>query len=226
MYLATFQLLGTEDLAYIRAALSGTDWAEGKGSAGYLAQSAKVNWQLPPDHPTAVQLGNAVIEACNSNEQLLSFSLPLRYAPPQFSSYQDGHSYGRHFDGAIRPVPDGGEPVRTDLAATVFLSEQGAYEGGELCIEEGQTRREVKLAAGQVCIYSSRYVHEVKPVTSGNRLAAFFWIQSMVRSDAQRQILYELDQVIQRLGSVDASDANAMELANVYHNLLREWAET
>ncbi len=226
MFLASFQLLDRQSLQQIQEELAAAEWSDGRGSAGYLSQTAKQNLQLAPDNPIAQKLSGRLLQVLNSNESVIAFALPLHYVPPQFNLYRDGQHYARHIDGSIRPVDSENFTVRTDLAGTVFLSDPESYQGGELCVEDGQESREIKLSAGEVCIYSSRHVHQVKSVSSGQRLAAFFWIQSLVRNDSQRQILHELDKTIQRMGQANPSDENVVNLANIYHNLLREWAET
>lgn len=226
MFFASFPLLGADMLEQIRMDLENASWEDGKGSAGYLSQAVKQNCQLPPHEPFAMECGNKILAALNASASIVSFALPLRYEPPQFNRYQNGQRYGRHIDGAIRPLNNSNHNIRTDLSATVFLSDPDSYAGGELCLEDGLENRQVKLPAGSVCIYSAQHVHQVMPVTKGQRLAAFFWIQSMVRSDSQRTILFNLDQTIQRMAGENPNDNNVVELANIYHNLLREWAET
>lgn len=220
------QVLTADELAQCREALSGVDWADGRGSAGYLSQAVKQNRQLPDNHPVASQLGELVVRALDRSSQFTAAALPLKIVPPLFNCYEDEGTYGRHVDGAIRPISGTPHRVRTDLSATLFLSDPGDYEGGELVIEDTLGPSEVKLAAGDMVLYPGTTVHRVKPVTSGQRLAAFFWIQSMVRSDQQRSILYELDNAIQKIATATPGQAALTDLAGVYHNLLRQWADT
>lgn len=220
------QVLNAQELAQCRAALDGVEWSDGRGSAGYLSRSVKHNRQLPDTHPVAMELGEVIIRALDRNERFTAAALPMKMVPPLFNCYENDGEYGRHVDGAIRPVTGTPHRVRTDLSATLFLSEPDSYAGGELVIVDSLGPAEVKLAAGDMVLYPGTSVHSVKAVTAGRRLAAFFWIQSMVRSDQQRAILYELDNAIQKIAT-DSPDQMALtDLAGVYHNLLREWADT
>jgi PKHD-type hydroxylase len=220
------QVLNKEELAQCRSALENVEWADGRGSAGYLSRAVKNNRQLPDNHPVARELGELVVRALDRNERFTAAALPQKLVPPLFNCYDSGGEYGRHVDGAIRPVTGTPYRVRTDLSATLFLSEPDSYEGGELVIEGNPGPGEVKLAAGDMILYPGTSVHGVRPVTSGRRLAAFFWIQSMVRSDQHRTILYELDNAIQEIASASPDQPALTNLAGVYHNLLREWADT
>ena len=220
------QVLNADELAQCRAALEGMDWSDGRGSAGYLSRAVKNNQQLPDDHPVARELGEVIIRALDRNERFTAAALPMKMVPPLFNCYEDGGDYGRHVDGSIRPVTGTPHRVRTDLSATLFLSDPGTYKGGELVIEDSLGPAEIKLAAGDMVLYPGTSVHGVKPVTSGRRLAAFFWIQSMVRSDQRRSILYELDNAIQKIATDTPEQGALTDLAGVYHNLLREWADT
>ena len=206
--------------------LDSIEWSDGRGSAGYLSQAVKNNRQLPDNHPVAIELGDLIMKALEGNQQFVAAALPVKMVPPLFNCYEgDGH-YGRHVDGAIRPVAGTPHRVRTDISATLFLSDPDSYEGGELIIEDSFGPSEVKLAAGDMVLYPGTSVHGVKPVTSGKRLAAFFWIQSMVRSDQKRSILYTLDNSIQQIARETPDQSALTDLAGVYHNLLREWADT
>ena len=220
------QVLTPDEVKECRAALEEVAWADGRGSAGYLSRAVKNNRQLPDDHPVARQLGELVVRALDRSEQFTAAALPMKMVPPLFNCYEGGGEYGRHVDGAIRPVTGTPHRVRTDLSATLFLSDPDTYTGGELVVEDSLGPSQVKLAAGDMVLYPGTSVHGVRPVTAGRRLAAFFWIQSMVRSDQRRTILYQLDQAIQAIAT-DTPDQGALtDLAGVYHNLLREWADT
>ncbi len=209
-----------------RSRLTDTHWSDGRGSAGYLSAAVKSNAQLPDNHPLARELGEIIIRALDGNARFTAAALPLKMVPPLFNCYENDAHYGSHIDGAIRPVTGTPYRVRTDLSATVFLSDPETYQGGELVIEDSNGPSEIKLAAGDMILYPGTSIHHVKPVTSGKRLAAFFWIQSMVRSDHHRTMLFELDNAIQKI-AMDSPDQSALtNLAGVYHNLLREWADT
>lgn len=219
-------VLDTRQLEHCTRALAGVDWSDGRGSAGYLSSAVKNNQQLPDNHPVARELGELLVRALDGNERFTAAALPMKLVPPLFNCYENAGHYGSHVDGAIRPVTGTPHRVRTDLSATLFLSDPDSYEGGELVIEEAFGPTEVKLAAGDMVLYPGNSVHHVKPVTKGKRLAAFFWIQSMVRSDQRRSILWSLDNAIQKIAGEHPDQAALTDLAGVYHNLLREWADT
>ena len=219
------QVLDPATVARFRGALEQADWSDGRGSAGYLSQAVKRNRQLPDDHPLARELGEKIIRILDGNQQFTAAALPARMAPPLFNCYEKDNSYGRHVDGAIRPVFGTPHRVRTDISATLFLSDPDSYKGGELVMENTYGPVEVKLQAGDMVLYPGSSVHAVRPVTSGRRLAAFFWIQSMVRGDRQRTILFELDKAIQKIATESPEQEALVDLAGVYHNLLREWAD-
>jgi PKHD-type hydroxylase len=181
---------------------------------------------LPENHPLARQFGQLILDALDKNQLFISAALPLKVVPPLFNRYAGGQSYGGHIDGAVRPVPGTPHRVRTDLSATLFLSAPEEYDGGELVIETPAGSQRVKLAAGDMVLYPGTSVHRVEPVTRGNRFAAFFWIQSMVREESKRDILFELDTSIQQLGRDTPGHASLVRFAGVYHNLLRLWADT
>jgi PKHD-type hydroxylase len=220
------QLLTQAQIAQCREALEGAEWSDGKATAGYLSSRVKDNVQLPEGHPVARQLGGMILDALDANQLFISAALPQKVVPPLFNRYAGGQSYGNHIDGGIRPVLGTPHRVRTDLSATIFLTEPTDYDGGELAIEDVFGPRRVKLPAGDMVLYSGTSVHHVEPVTRGARLASFFWIQSMVREESQRSILFELDTAIQQLGRDVAGHAALVQLAGVYHNLLRSWADT
>ena len=219
-------VLTAEQLVGFRAQLEQADWADGRNSAGYLSQSVKDNHQLPDTDPIARRLGEEMLSALEGNALFTSASLPLKIVAPLFNRYTDGQSYGRHIDGAIRPVLDGQQRVRTDLSATLFLTPPEDYDGGELVVEDTYGARRIKLAAGDMVLYPGTSAHRIEPVTRGTRLAAFFWIQSMVRGDASRTILFQLDNAIQNIARDLPGHPALVDLAGVYHNLLRDWADT
>ena len=223
-------VLAASQLADFRQALEAAEWADGRASAGYLSSRTKHNAQLPEAHPLTRRLGNVLLAELDRHQLFIAAALPLRVLPPLFNRYAGGQSYGAHIDGAVQPLPGTPCRVRTDLSATVFLSDPADYEGGELLIgEEGEAAgagQRVKLAAGDLVLYGAGTVHRVTPVTRGVRLAAFFWVQSMVREEARRSILFDLDRTLQQLGAVPANHEACVRLAGIYHNLLRQWADT
>lgn len=219
-------VLDADDLKICRHELEQVEWSDGRGSAGYLSQTVKHNQQLPDYHPVGQKLGELIIQKLDQNELFMSAALPLKMVPPLFNCYENCGTYGRHVDGSIRPITGTSYRVRTDISATIFLSEPDEYEGGELLIEDSFGPRKVKLAAGNMVLYPGTSVHQVEPVTKGKRLAAFFWTQSMVREDKQRTILFELDNAIQKIAKESPEQSALVDLAGVYHNLLRSWSDT
>jgi len=226
MVLTVPHLLSAAQVAEFRKALEAAEWVDGKATAGYLSSRTKDNEQVPEGHPLARRLGNVVLDELDKNALFISAALPLKVLPPLLNRYTGGQSYGGHIDGAVRPIPGTPHRVRTDLSATVFLSDPTEYDGGELMIGEQGAERAVKLPAGDMVLYGGGTLHRVMPVTRGVRLAAFFWVQSMVRDEGRRAILFDLDGSIQQLGRTGADHDACVRLAGVYHNLLREWADT
>ena len=225
MLLILPQLLDDSDLAQARAFLATAPWADGRIGAGSQAVQAKNNEQLPADCDEARGIGALLLRALDRSPQFLAAALPRKVFPPRINRYGNGTNYyGKHVDGAIR-FAEGGVRVRTDISCTVFLSDPADYDGGELTVYESGSTRRIKLPAGHAVLYSASHVHEVTPVTRGERLAAFFWIESMVRDDAQRRLLHELDLAITAIReSVGESEAT-VGLVGTYHNLLRMWAD-
>jgi PKHD-type hydroxylase len=213
------------EVAQARAALDAADWVDGKVTAGYQAQSVKENLQLPEGHPVAVKLGEMVLAALARSPLFMSAALPLKVFPPMFNRYTGGGHFGTHVDTAIRAMASTGQRIRTDVSATLFLSAPEEYEGGELSVEDTYGVHTVKLPAGDMVLYPATSLHRVSPVTRGARVASFFWIQSMIRNDGDRTLLFDLDTAIQKV-AVDAPGSPAgVQLTGVYHNLLRRWAE-
>ncbi|GGC00924.1 PKHD-type hydroxylase [Oxalicibacterium flavum] len=218
--------LTPEQAEQFRDALLRQEWHDGRNTAGHMAARAKNNRQLAADDPVAQQLSDFILGALGNNPLFLSSALPLKVVPPMFNRYEGGGTYGDHVDGAIRSVPGTPHRVRTDISCTLFLSEPDSYHGGELVVSDTYGRHAVKLKAGDMVLYPGTSLHHVTPVTRGVRLAAFFWVQSLVRDDTQRTMLFELDTAIQQL-SADAPDNPAvLKLSGVYHNLLRQWSDT
>jgi PKHD-type hydroxylase len=205
--------------------LDAAEWVDGRVTAGPQSARTKRNLQLREGHPTARQLGPIIVEALQRHPLFLSAALPFRVFPPLFNRYEGGGSFGSHMDNAIRQVPGTGHRLRTDLSATLFLSEPGEYDGGELCVEDTYGVHRVKLPAGHLVLYPATSLHHVTPVTGGARLASFFWIQSLIRDDAQRTLLFDLDSAIQRVSQDVPDHPSTVHLTGVYHNLLRQWAE-
>ena len=219
-------VLSDAEAAEFRTALGRAEWADGRGSAGYLSAAVKDNSQLPDSSPVARELGERILRALDGNAVFASASLPFKILPPLFNRYADKQSYGRHIDGAIRQIAGSAHRIRTDLAATLFLTPPADYDGGELVVEDTFGARRVKLGAGDMVLYPGTSVHRIEPITRGTRLAAFFWVQSHVREDARRTILFDLDTAIQRLAADVPKHSALVDLAGVYHNLLRTWADT
>lgn len=220
------KLLSKEQTQQMRQQLEATDWILGSLTAGHLAKLAKHNLQLPEDSPVAHQLGNVVLDALTRSEEFLAAALPNKIFPPMFNCYQQGGEYGFHVDNSIRRITGTAIKIRTDVSMTVFLNEPEEYEGGELVVADTYGEQRVKFAAGDAVLYPSTSMHKVTPVTAGRRLASFFWIQSLVRSDAQRRTIYDLDKSIQALTAENPNHPQLVPLAGVYHRLLQQWSET
>jgi PKHD-type hydroxylase len=218
-------VLTSQEIAECRQVMSEAEWVDGRVTAGHQSARAKDNMQLPEDQAAAKELGDLILAALQRTPLFLSAALPLRVFPPLFNRYQGGQSFGNHVDNSIRQVPGTGFRIRTDLSATLFLASPEEYEGGELVVEDTYGVHSIKLPAGHLILYPSTSLHNVRPVTRGARLASFFWIQSMVRDDADRTLLFDMDMAIQRLSQEHPDHPSAVQLTAVYHNLLRRWAE-
>lgn len=218
-------VLPSAQLAEARKLLEAADWTDGKATAGHQAAKVKDNMQIPGDHPAARQVGQMIVRALGQNPLFMSAALPLHILPPMFNRYSGGQTYGNHVDASIRQVPGSGHRIRTDLSCTLFFAEPGEYDGGELIIEDTYGSKSVKLPAGHMVLYPSTSLHRVTPVTRGTRLCSFFWLQSMIRDDGKRSLLFDMDVAIQRLGPDMAAHPATVQLTGVYHNLLRQWAE-
>lgn len=218
-------VLDRAQVSRMRAALDGASWADGRETVGPQGARVKRNQQLPEASPLRLQLGREVSDALARHPLFHAAVLPQRVLPPRFNRYEGGGHYGSHVDGAVMVLPDGGQ-LRTDVSCTLFLSDPGEYEGGELLINDLYGEHEVKLPAGDAIVYPSSSLHRVQPVTRGARVAAFLWAQSLVRDDGQRQLLLELDNSIHRLTQSGADPDALLQLTGVYHNLLRRWSGT
>ena len=225
MLLTIPDLLTSERVALARDLLDRADWVDGRVTAGAQSARAKDNEQLPEDHPAGRELGGIILDALGQSPLFISAALPSKVFPPLFNRYRGGHAFGTHVDNAIRQIPGTPHRIRTDLSATLFLSSPAEYDGGELQIEDTYGLHSVKLPAGDLVLYPSTSLHHVRPVTRGVRVAAFFWIQSMVRDDGARTLLFDLDTAIQRVNLDTPAHAAAVPLTGVYHNLLRRWAD-
>jgi PKHD-type hydroxylase len=221
-------VLNTDELSAIRRALASADWTDGRETVGVQGAQVKRNEQLPDAAPLKVELGRVVSAALERSPLFFAAALPLRVLPPRFNRYQGGGTYGFHVDGSVMQVGrggDGAQHVRSDVSCTVFLSAPEEYAGGELVIADTYGEHAVKLPAGDMVLYPSSSLHQVNPVTRGARLASFFWVQSMVRSEERRRLLFEMDTSIETLRRSGADAAAVLRLTGVYHNLLRGWAE-
>ena len=213
-----------DEVATLRARLDAGPWADGNVTSGHQSATAKVNRQLPEDSAEAREVGALVLQALQSNPMFVSAALPHTIFPPLFNAYEGGERFDVHVDNAIRQR--GAVRIRSDLSATLFLSEPDGYDGGELIIEEMYGPQSVKLPAGDLVLYPSKSLHRVTPVTRGARVSSFFWIQSLIRDDADRETMFRLDVAIQRVSAEKGpKDAAVLELTAVYHNLMRRWAE-
>ena len=219
-------VLSKAEVAGLRDLVLGAEWIDGNATSGAQSALAKRNLQLPEGADAAVRAGGAVLDALERNPLFVAAALPQTVFPPLFNRYGPGQTFGMHVDNAVRQSRGGANRIRSDLSATLFLTEPDDYEGGELRIEDTFGIHEVKLAAGDLILYPASSLHEVTPVVRGERLASFFWIQSMVRSAEQRALLFQMDLAIQQLAQTVGQDAREIvTLTGTYHNLLRMWAE-
>jgi PKHD-type hydroxylase len=221
-------VLGKDEVADFRRLMAASDWEDGRSTAGAQSALVKSNEQLPPDSEVARKLGNRIVSALTSNPRFISAAIPLQIFPPLFNRYAaaDGHHFGIHVDNAVRGDRLTGLRIRTDLSATLFLSEPDEYDGGELVVEDLYGSHDVKLPAGDLVVYPASSLHMVTPVTRGARVASFFWLQSMIRDAHARSLIYDLDVAIQALVErLGRDDPETVRLTGIYHNLIRIWAE-
>lgn len=218
-------VLTPEAVARCRERLVSARWIDGNVTSGHQSARVKCNTQLPENSAAAREVGGAIVRALSRNAAFIAAALPLHVFPPLFNQYGVGQRFGAHVDNAIRQHRDSGERIRTDLSATLFLNEPDDYDGGELVVEDTFGTHRVKLPAGDMVLYPASSVHHVTEITRGRRLGAFFWIQSMIRDDGQRRLLWELDDAIQRLTPAAPEHPSLVSLIGVYHNLLRRWAD-
>jgi len=225
MLLQIPDVLTADQVLGARQILDASEWVDGRATAGHQSARAKDNMQLAEGSQAARELGSMVVGALEQNSLFISAALPARVFPPLFNRYQGGQAFGTHVDNAIRQVTGTPHRIRTDLSATLFFSNPDEYDGGELVVEDTYGTHGVKLPAGHMILYPATSLHHVRPVSRGARIASFFWIQSMIRDDGQRTLLFDLDVAIQRLASERPDHASAVQLTGVYHNLLRRWAD-
>ena len=226
MMIAIPDVLKAEDVARVRVMIDAADWIDGNATSGAQSALAKRNAQLPEDSDAARAAGNIVLDALAASPLFVAAALPLKVFPPLFNRYAGGQAFGMHVDTAIRIRRGSDFRIRSDLSATLFLEPPEEYDGGELVIEDQFGVQSVKLPAGHMLLYPASSLHRVEPVTRGTRTASFFWIQSMVRDDNARRILFDLDSAVQSVATTQGQgDAVVVQLTGVYHNLLRRWAE-
>jgi PKHD-type hydroxylase len=209
-----------------RLEAAGDAWVDGRVSAGYQGAPVKFNQQIDERSQVAADCQRIVLTALERNPLFISAVLPNEVYPPMFNRYGEGMTFGSHVDGSVRIHPHTGRKLRTDVSATLFLSDPAEYDGGELTVEDQYGSHSAKLAAGDLVVYPATSVHHVTPVTRGVRIACFFWVQSLIRDDGQRALLFDLDNAIQRLNQTSADEGARRSLIGVYHNLMRQWTET
>ena len=225
MLLQIPDVLNAEQVAAARRLFEKAGWVDGKVTAGPQSARAKDNSQLPEGSPEARELGEMVLAALQRSALFVTAALPLQVFPPLFNRYQGGQSFGTHVDNAIRQVPGTSHRIRTDLSATLFFTAPDEYDGGELVVEDTYGVHSVKLPAGHLILYPSTSLHHVRPVTRGARVSSFFWIQSMIKDDGERTLLFDLDAAIRRVSQENLDHPAVVPLTGIYHNLLRRWAE-
>lgn len=219
------KVLDSTQLAYCQEKLENANWIDGKITAGQQSARRKNNRQLPENSPVCIELGDLILAALEKNALFMSAALPNKVYPPLFNIYEGGESFGRHVDNAIRGVSGTRVRIRTDLSATLFLADPESYDGGELSVNDTYGTHQVKLPAGDMVLYPSSSLHHVTPVTRGKRVAAFFWIQSIIREDERRTLLFDMDTIIQRMQFQAENEDHVVGMTSVYHNLLRMWAD-
>lgn len=225
MLLTIPDLLTREQVDQVRQKLPSAEWVDGRVTAGHQSLLAKDNMQIPEGNPIAQEVGELILQTLGQNPLFISAALPMKVFPPLFNRYSGGQSFGTHIDNAIRHVKGTSHRVRSDLSATLFFSNPDEYDGGELIVEDTYGIHSVKLPAGHMVLYPSSSLHNVRPVTRGTRVSSFFWIQSMIRDDGARTLLFDLDNVTQRVSAEQPNSPSAVKLTGIYHNLLRRWAE-
>jgi len=224
MLLALPNVLTAAQVAEGRKILETAEWVDGRVTAGHQGAHVKNNVQLPEGSPASLKIGEMITAALRASPLFMSAALPLHVLPPNFNRYEAGQTFGTHIDGSVRSLPNG-QRIRTDISCTLFFSAPEEYEGGELIVEDTYGSKSVKLPAGHMILYPSTSLHQVRPVTRGTRLCSFFWLQSMIRDNTQRALLFDMDVAIQRLNTENPKHPSVIALTGCYHNLLRQWAE-
>jgi PKHD-type hydroxylase len=224
MLLAIPDILTATEVAEARKILEAAAWVDGRVTAGHQGAHVKNNEQLPEGSPAGRQVGEMIVSGLRKNQLFMSAALPLHVLPPMFNRYGAGQTFGTHIDGSVRALPNG-QRIRTDISCTLFLAEPTDYDGGELMVEDTYGSKSVKLPAGHLILYPSSSLHHVTPVTRGMRVCSFFWLQSMIRDNANRALLFDMDVAIQRLNAENPTHRSVIQLTGIYHNLLRQWAE-
>lgn len=225
MLIQISEVFTSAEAAEVRRRLDAAEWVDGKVTAGHQSAQVKQNRQLPESDPLAQEMGNLILQRLARNPLFMAAALPRKIFPPLFNRYEGGENFGYHVDNAVRPITGTSDRVRTDLSATLFLSEPDSYDGGELVVDDVYGPRSIKLPAGHMVLYPGTSLHRVNAVTRGARISSFFWLQSLVREDAQRSLLLELDVAIQRLTQDVKEHPSLIQLTGVYHNLLRRWVD-
>lgn len=222
------QVLNAEQVSAVRERLeqAGDAWVDGRVTAGYSGAPVKFNQQIDERSDVALECQRLILGMLERNPRFISAALPNIVYPPMFNRYSDGMTFGAHVDGSVRIHPHDGRKLRTDISATLFLSPRDSYDGGELQVQDTYGMHAVKLEAGDMVVYPATSLHQVTPITRGTRVASFFWIQSLVRDDTQRALLFDMDNAIQRLNQTGADEDARRTLVGCYHNLLRQWSET
>ncbi len=227
MMLAVPDLLDSQGVARVRAIIDGAEWIDGNATSGHQSALAKHNQQIAEDSPAAREAGRLVLDALGRSPLFVAAALPLKIFPPLFNRYLGGERFGTHVDNAVRIHRASEFRVRSDLSATLFLADPDSYRGGELVVEDNLGVHATKLPAGHLLLYPASSLHRVEPVSDGARIACFFWVQSMIRDDAARTLLFDLDQSIQAIAAERGhDDREIVRLTGIYHNLLRRWADT
>ncbi len=225
MLITVPDVLNPDQVAKGRQILEAAEWVDGRVTAGPQSSKAKDNLQIPENHPASREVGGMILDALGKNPLFLAAALPTKVFPPLFNRYTGGQSFGTHVDNAIRQVPGTANRIRTDISATLFFAGPEEYDGGELIVQDTYGAHSVKLRPGSLVLYPATSLHHVTPVTRGARLCSFFWIQSMIRDDGRRSLLFDMDVSLQRLSRDVPGHASIVPLTGVYHNLLRQWAE-
>jgi PKHD-type hydroxylase len=226
MLLHIERVLTEGQVAHCRELLETAKWVDGRETSGHLAARVKHNRQVDEATPEAREMGNIIVSALERTPLFMAAALPLRVFPPLFNRYEPGMAFGNHVDNAIRELTASPLRVRTDLSATLFLSAREEYDGGELVVDDTYGAHQAKLAAGDMILYPASSLHRVNPVTRGVRLASIFWVQSMVRDDGERSLLFDLDMAIAQMSETAPGSPGILALTSCYHNLLRRWSDT